>query len=90
MVMNGQAFSRDANFEPLTEAILTRDQPRLTDLFHQMVVGQGRSVGDALSVQFLDDVADGVVDALDHRQIPAHHWIVELRGPAPIPAHRLG
>jgi hypothetical protein len=33
----------------LTEAILERDQPRTTDLFHQMVTREGRSVGDALS-----------------------------------------
>jgi hypothetical protein len=32
----------------LTDAILTRDQPRTTDLFFQMVRRQGRSLGDAL------------------------------------------
>ena len=49
-LMTGEQFSQDANFQALNEAILERDQPRTTDIFHRMVVEQGRTVGDALSV----------------------------------------
>src|SRR5215510_6743449 len=38
----------DRAVEMLTEAILERDQPRTTDLFHRMVAREGRSIGDAL------------------------------------------
>ena len=50
MLETREQISRDANFDALTEAILERDQPRTSDIFHRMVVEQGRSVGDALSV----------------------------------------
>src|SRR5882724_8925706 len=40
----------DRSFALLTEAILERDQPRTTDLFHQMVAREGRSLSDALDV----------------------------------------
>jgi hypothetical protein len=40
----------DRSFDLLTEAILQRDQPRTTDLFHRMVRRDGRSLGDALGV----------------------------------------
>ena len=43
-------ISEDKSFDLLTEAILERDQPRTADLFHQMIVRDGRSVGEALSV----------------------------------------
>jgi hypothetical protein len=50
MLATLEQLSRDANFGALTEAILERDQPRTSDIFHRMVVDQGRSVGDALSL----------------------------------------
>jgi len=40
----------DRSFALLTEAILERDQPRTTDLFHQMVAREGRALSDALDV----------------------------------------
>ena len=40
----------DRSFALLTEAILERDQPRTTDLFHQMVTREGRALSDALDV----------------------------------------
>jgi len=50
MLRNRDEISEDKSFALLTEAILERDQPRTTDLFHRMVVHDGRSIGDALSV----------------------------------------
>ncbi|WP_089935367.1 hypothetical protein [Candidatus Entotheonella palauensis] len=50
MLTTRDEIKRDKNFEPLTEAILERDQPRTADLFFNMVARQGYSVGDALSV----------------------------------------
>lgn len=50
MLETREQLSRDANFGALTEAILDRDQPLTSDIFHRMVVEQGRSVGDALSI----------------------------------------
>jgi hypothetical protein len=38
----------DRAVDMLTEAILERDQPRTTDLFHRMVAREGRSIGEAL------------------------------------------
>jgi hypothetical protein len=38
----------DRAVDLLTEAILERDQPRTTDLFHRMVAREGRSIGEAL------------------------------------------
>src|SRR5215813_12531565 len=40
----------DRSVARLTEAILERDQPRTTGLFHQMVRHEGHSLGDALDV----------------------------------------
>jgi hypothetical protein len=50
MLETREQISKDANFGALTEAILERDQPRTSDVFHRMVTEQGRSVGDALSI----------------------------------------
>src|SRR5216684_5880320 len=50
MLRNRDEISEDKSFALLTDAILERDQPRTTDLFHQMVVHDGRSIGDALSI----------------------------------------
>jgi len=50
MLRNRVEISEDKSFALLTEAILERDQPRTADLFHRMVVHDGRSIGDALSV----------------------------------------
>jgi hypothetical protein len=50
MLRNRDEISEDKSFALLTEAILERDQPRTTDLFHRMVVREGRSLGEALSV----------------------------------------
>ena len=50
MLMTRDQIRQDRSFEPFTEAILERDQPRTADLFFQMVTRQGRSLGHALSV----------------------------------------
>ena len=50
MLRNLNDIREDKSFDLLTEAILQRDQPRTTDLFHQMIVRDGRSIGEALSV----------------------------------------
>ena len=50
MLVTRDEIKQDKNFDPLTEAILERDQPRTADLFFNMVARQGYSVGDALSV----------------------------------------
>src|SRR5438876_7794847 len=50
MLLNRDEIRQHKSFDLLTEAILQRDQPRTTDLFHRMVARDGRSVGDALSV----------------------------------------
>jgi len=50
MLLTGREVRQDKTFDLLTDAILERDQPRTTDLFHRMVRQQGRSVGDALSL----------------------------------------
>jgi hypothetical protein len=50
MLLTGEQIRQDKSFDSLTEAILQRDQPRTADLFHRMVVRDGRSVGEALSV----------------------------------------
>jgi hypothetical protein len=50
MLLTGEQIRQDKSFDLLTEAILERDQPRTADLFHRMIVRDGRSVGDALSV----------------------------------------
>ena len=50
MLRNRDEIREDKSFDLLTEAILERDQPRTADLFHQMVVRDGRSIGEALSV----------------------------------------
>ena len=49
MLLNRNEIREDKYFDPLTEAILERDQPRTTDLFFRMT-RDGHSVGDALSV----------------------------------------
>src|ERR1700756_792568 len=49
MLLNRDAIREDKYFHLLTEAILERDQPRTTDLFFKMT-GDGRSIGDALSI----------------------------------------
>ena len=50
MLLHRDEIRQDKTFDELTEAILERDQPRTTDLFYRMVVRDGRSVGEALSV----------------------------------------
>jgi hypothetical protein len=50
MLRNRHDIREDKAFGLLTEAILERDQPRTADLFHKMVVSDGRSIGDALSI----------------------------------------
>jgi hypothetical protein len=50
MLRNLNDIREDKSFDQLTEAILQRDQPRTADLFHKMIVRDGRSVGEALSV----------------------------------------
>src|SRR5438034_7107958 len=50
MLRNRDEIREDRSFDLLTDAILQRDQPRTTDLFHRMVTQDGRSIGDALSV----------------------------------------
>src|SRR5947209_12930566 len=50
MLRNRDEISEDKSFALLTDAILQRDQPRTADLFHRMVVRDGRSIGEALSV----------------------------------------
>jgi hypothetical protein len=47
-MLTREDMSRDQAFHALTDAILDRDQPRTTDLFHRMVTREGRSLGDAL------------------------------------------
>jgi hypothetical protein len=50
MLRNRDEIREDKSYALLTDAILERDQPRTADLFHQMVVREGRSIGEALSV----------------------------------------
>ncbi|MGH7045544.1 MAG: hypothetical protein ACREE2_04035 [Stellaceae bacterium] len=50
MLRNRDEFREDKAFDQLTGAILERDQARLTDLFYGLIVRDGRSIGDALSV----------------------------------------
>jgi hypothetical protein len=50
MLRNRDEIREDKCFDLLTDAILERDQPRTTDLFHRMVARDGRSIGEALSV----------------------------------------
>src|SRR3954449_5649333 len=50
MLRNLNDIREDKSFDLLTEAILQRGQPRTADLFHQMLVREGRSIGEALSV----------------------------------------
>ena len=50
MLRNVNDIREDKSFDLLTEAILQRDQPRTADLFHKMIVRDGRSIGEALSV----------------------------------------
>ena len=50
MLRNRDEISADKSFALFTDAILERDQPRTADLFHRMVVHDGRSIGDALSI----------------------------------------
>ena len=54
MLHNRAEISEDKSFDLVTEAILQRDQPRIADLFYGMVVRDGRSIGDALSVVVID------------------------------------
>jgi hypothetical protein len=50
MLRNRDDIREDKSFDLLTDAILQRDQPRTADLFHRMVVRDGRSIAEALSV----------------------------------------
>jgi len=50
MLMTRDQIRLDKSFDPLTGAILERDQPRTADLFFRMVTRDGRSPGDALGV----------------------------------------
>src|SRR6202789_1163115 len=50
MPLDLATLRNDKAFDALTAAILDRDQPRTADLFYKMVVDEGRSVGEALSV----------------------------------------
>src|SRR6516164_5751979 len=47
MLLNRNEIREDKYFDPLTEAILERDQPRTADLFFRMT-RDGHSLGDAL------------------------------------------
>ena len=49
MLRNRDEIREDKSFDLFTDAILQRDQPRVTDLFFRMV-RDGQSVGEALSV----------------------------------------
>jgi hypothetical protein len=49
MLLTRDRIRQDKSFDALTGAILERDQPRTADLFFQMVVRDGRSLGEALS-----------------------------------------
>ena len=88
MLRNRAEISQDKSFGPLTDAILGRDQPRTADLFFQMVVRDGRSIGDALSVitaaeaPFVQvpshiDVRDGQITLINN-----DHTILGLRASA--------
>src|SRR5690349_24656843 len=50
MLRSRDEIRQDKNFALFTDAILQRDQPRTTDLFHRMVAKEGRSIGSALSI----------------------------------------
>lgn len=50
MLLTRKQISQDQTFDALTDAILTRDQARTTDLFFQMVARDGRTMNEALSV----------------------------------------
>jgi len=50
MLLSRDEIRKDAYFEPLTAAILERDQPRTSDLFFDMVARDGRPVGEALKI----------------------------------------
>jgi hypothetical protein len=50
MLRNLDDIREDKAFDLLTDAILQRDQPRTADLFHKMIVRDGRSIAEALSV----------------------------------------
>src|SRR3954451_5167728 len=50
MLRNLNDIREDKSFDLLTEAILQRDQPPTADLFHQLIVRDGRSLGEALRV----------------------------------------
>jgi hypothetical protein len=50
MPLDLATLRNDKAFDALTAAILDRDQPRTADLFYKMVIDEGRSVGEALSV----------------------------------------
>jgi hypothetical protein len=50
MLRNRDEIRENKIFGLFTDAILERDQPRIADLFYQMVARDGRSIGEALSV----------------------------------------
>ena len=44
MLLTREEIRQDKSFGLLTDAILERDQPRTTDLFHRMIARDGRSI----------------------------------------------
>ena len=50
MLETREQIFKGMNFGALTDAILERDQPRTSDVFHRMVTEKSRSIGDALSI----------------------------------------
>ncbi len=50
MLRNREEIRENKTFDLLTDAILQRDQPRTADLFYGMIVRDGHSIGEALSV----------------------------------------
>src|SRR4051794_33148145 len=50
MLQTREHIAQDQMFGQFEEAILGYQQAKTADLFHKMVAGDGRSVGDALSI----------------------------------------
>jgi hypothetical protein len=50
MLLTREEISKDRMFGRIEETILGYDQPATAALFHEMVVGEGRSIGDVLAL----------------------------------------
>ena len=48
MLLSREAICQDKSVDQFTDAILTHDQPRVAELFFNLVKKDGRSMGDAL------------------------------------------